>query len=85
MKVNVNLINGIAYVTENWKDVRGMVAKHCLSEWESRGIADYMMNGYINVDEPITRRFYDLDAANQAIVCRALEKVSGCADQIIEY
>ena len=44
-----------------------------------------MIDNYINVSTPITMRLQELDAQNQAILFRALEKLAGSYNLELEY
>lgn len=86
-KVNLFLAEGIALATQDWEECREYLGKLCLPEWLGRGdyMPAHMIDNYINVSTPITMRLQELDAQNQAILFRALEKLAGSHNLELEY
>jgi hypothetical protein len=77
---NIALLAGIYYLSIEWEDHREELYKYACSQtyddrWQMEWFRNHMYDNYINVDRPITSRFYSLDDGNLILVIRFVQEV----------
>lgn len=80
MTYNVALLAGIDCLSREWEIHREDFFKYACSQtyddrWQEEWFKNHMYNNYINVDTPITSRFFSLDDGNIILVIRYVKEV----------
>jgi hypothetical protein len=90
MTYDIKILAGVATITKNWEFHRekffAFACHHGGKRWEDEPFQEYMRQTYIDVDEPITTRLYELDDENlQALAEYILLRTEGMASRSIEF
>lgn len=91
MYYDVKILQGLADLTLNWKYRREDFFKFaCTSDdprWQEPRFQNHMYSEYFKTDTPITTRLYSLDASNQRMLLRYLDKclMDGMASMEVDF
>ena len=91
MTYDIKILQGIADLTQNWKNRREdfyrFACQNGDERWQRPDFQHHMYLEYVKTDTPITTRLYSLDSLNQKNLLRYIDEylMDGLASIDVEY